>query len=200
MGLGNRSSSERRASVPPGWVPRPLGAGSRCSSEHRAPPPGTRQSALLGAPSGRFLQGSPLFGARRSRGQATGALRSPARRASLEPGQRSSSERRQPVPPGQRHRPSSEERQPSPGGAGSPSLTGVRQTALFGGPRAEPHRGQADGTLRRAARRASPGHGNRSSSGPRALLPVETGITRLIGKPVPPTPRGERRSATRGTG
>jgi hypothetical protein len=182
MGSGLRSSSERRASAPSGWVPRPTGQG--CGTP-RSPAPRLLEPAHRHSSERRAAgsnQGSLLFGARISRGQANGAPRSPARRASPGPGQRSSSERRQPVPPGQGHRPSSEERQPR----------------LTRGRVSRSHRGQAGGTLRRVVRRASPGHGNRSSSEPRAPHPAETGITHLIGKPVPRTPRGERRSATRG--
>jgi hypothetical protein len=48
--------------------------------------------------------------------------------------------------------------QPGPGNRSSsepraPSLIGVRQTALFGGPRAEPHRDQGSGALRSVASR-----------------------------------------------
>ena len=76
-----------------------------------------------------------------SRDQATGTLRSAARQ----------------VPPG----PRSSER----------GAHGAAHTALFGEPRAEPHRGKADGTLRRAASRTSPGAAHTALfGGPRAEL------------------------------
>jgi hypothetical protein len=171
-GLGNRSSSERRSLVPSGWVPAPRGwapvllgaprpasrnpaTGTLRSAERQVPPrvPRSSERGALGA------RQTALFGGPRAephRDQGSGALRSIASRF----------HRDRVTAPLRRNG-----NQVSTG-AGSPGLTGVRQTALFGGPRAEPHRDMAIGALRSPERRIPSRHGSLISSRNRSLAPL----------------------------
>jgi hypothetical protein len=185
----------RRIGTPsrPGQSPRPRKQGT--------PAPGARHPALFGAPS-----------VRPRRSQADGALRSGARSTPSGQGTRSSSEHRAPHPTGQGRRRSSEHREPQ--------LSGRRQTALFGAPRAPTRRdtepdlfggsapnppdldlatgwaprptGQADGALRGTVSCASPG------KGPRALRSTDAPDPPGQG-PGPPRRAGTPATARAGT-
>jgi hypothetical protein len=152
-GSGRRHSSEGRA---------PSLTGARVGTLRRAACwfhlgqesprlTGIGPSELFGAPSVRLIGMGPrppwgrapnLFGGSRpaSRHPATGTLRRVVRQ--VPPGPPAL---RSELLTGSGNRSSSE--------PCAPSLTGVRQTALFGGPRAEPHRDQGSGALRSVASR-----------------------------------------------
>jgi hypothetical protein len=142
--------------VPPGQgtsgssgptAPHPTGQGTTGSSEPTAPhPTGARQTALFGG-----------SGAAPHRDQVTEPLRRSGTPVPPGLGIR-------PASPGSSKRGSSEPRAPVL--TGMAPAHGVRQTALFGGSGAAPHRGTANGALRRTGRRASSEQGTSSSSEP----------------------------------
>ena len=170
--------------VPPGWVPSPLGARQTALlGASRAGPHGTRQPGLLGA---------PRVGPHRDREPE--ALRG----------------RRHPTPSGQGTHGSSESRAPHPTGTCRPVLFGgsasrfqsgqgtpphgVRQTALLGAPRAEPHRDNARRAPRSPAGRVPPRDTDAPRSDGDSGLEVGTNPT---GKS-DTSPSGQDRPATRG--
>jgi hypothetical protein len=150
-----------------GMSPPPLGAGPRCSPEHRTPPPGIQATGTLRSADDRVPLRAALLGAWSSRGSAHGTLRSVAGDASPGPGRRHSSESRE------------------------PNLTGAAQTALFGGPRATPHRDMSPPLFGVAASGLDSGQGtsglsgpgNRSSSEPRTPSLDGAARTALFGGP-----------------
>jgi hypothetical protein len=172
------------------------------SSSHTRPPPywaglpatGTKQTALLGAPPAPF-----------HRGTANGAFRGTARTAS--PGQGTAPLRRRgpPLHPGHGKRHSSEHRAHGLTGTGNPALFGAsgppphrdREPDLLGGSAPHPNRGTADGTLRSAARTASPGQGTsplRRRGPPSRTRPEPTAH---VGKEPRPPGHGRRHSSER---
>jgi hypothetical protein len=138
---------------------------------------GVRQPEFFGTPRAELHRGQAIGvlrnPARRApRGNATGALRRPARGASSGPGQQRSSERGQPVPPGQGHRPLRRNGNLVSTGAGNPI---------------SPEHGRRHSSERRALRLDRVCR-HRSSSERRVQLPTGTG-SRALRSPGAPSHR-----------